>query len=99
MANCNSWCSSSTTSLSHFPLQDYYQLPDSSSTSVMMPNALPNFMNMPYVFPSLSQTSPSTNNFNSSSYTGYNINPDHRHTSIAALRLKAREHSVSFGGL
>jgi hypothetical protein len=66
---------------------------------MMMSNALPNFMNMPYPFPSLSQTSSVTNNFNPSLYSGYNINPDQRSTSIAALRLKAREHSVAFGGL
>ncbi|CAF1389900.1 unnamed protein product [Adineta steineri] len=71
---------------------------DTSSTSVLMSNALPNFMNMPYVFPSLSHPS-STNNFNSSSYIGYNIHSDHRNTSLAALRLKAHEHSVAFGGL
>ncbi|CAF4198372.1 unnamed protein product, partial [Adineta steineri] len=50
------------------------------------------------VFPSLSHPS-STNNFNSSSYIGYNIHSDHRNTSLAALRLKAHEHSVAFGGL
>jgi hypothetical protein len=65
----------------------------------MMPNTLPNFMNMSYAFPSLSQASSVTNNFNPSSYTGYNINSDHQSTSLAALRLKAREHSVAFGGL
>jgi hypothetical protein len=53
----------------------------------MMSNALSNFINIPYGFPSLPQTCPTTNNFNSSSYTGYNINPDHRNTSLAALRL------------
>ncbi|CAF1326777.1 unnamed protein product [Adineta steineri] len=94
----NSWCPSSATSLNHFPLRDHYSSADTSSTSVLMSNALPNFMNMPYVFPSLSHTS-STNNFNSSSYIGYNIHSDHRNTSLAALRLKAHEHSVAFGGL
>jgi len=65
----------------------------------MISNAFPNFINMPYAFPSLSQACSTTNNFNSNSYTGYNFNTDHRTTSIAALRLKAREHSVTFSGL
>ena len=65
----------------------------------MMSNAFPNFINMPYAFPSLPHTSCSTNNFNPSSYTGYNIQSDYRSTSIETLRLKAREYSVSFSGL
>ncbi len=65
----------------------------------MMSNALPNFINMSYAFPSLPQTCSTTNNFNPTSYSGYTINPDHRSTSIAALRLKAHEHSVTFGGM
>lgn len=65
----------------------------------MMSNGLPNFINLPYAFPSLAQASVSANNFNPSSYAGYNLNSDHRSTSIAALRLKAREHSVAFGNL
>ena len=48
----------------------------------MMSNALPNFMNIPYAFPSLSQTSSTTNNFNPTSYTTYHINPDPRNNSI-----------------
>ncbi|CAF0841446.1 unnamed protein product [Adineta ricciae] len=96
LATSNSWCSSSATPLSHFP---HYQTSDPSSSSMLMSNALPNFMNLPYVFPSLPQTSTSTNNFNPSSYSGYNLDSDHRNSSIAALRLKAREHSVTFNGL
>ncbi|CAF2603566.1 unnamed protein product [Rotaria sp. Silwood2] len=94
-----SWCSSSASSLSHLPFRDHHHSTDSSPSSIMMSNALPNFINIPYAFPSLSQASASTNNFNPSSYNGYNINLDHRSTSIAALRLKAREHSVAFGNL
>ena len=63
---------------------------------------MPNFMNIPYAFPSLPPTCSTTNQFHSSMYAGYNpINhpTDHLSTSIAALRLKAREHSVTFGGL
>jgi hypothetical protein len=64
-----------------------------------MSNALPNFMNIPYAFPSLSQTCPTTNNFNPSLYAGYNNTSDHLSSSIAALRLKAREYNVTFGSL
>ncbi|CAF1348745.1 unnamed protein product [Adineta steineri] len=73
----------------------------SSSPSMMMSSAIPNFMGMPYAFPPPppQQTSHQTNNFNPCPYTGYNLNPDHRSTSIAALRLKAREHSVALGGM
>lgn len=63
---------------------------------------MPNFMNIPYAFPSLPPTCSTTNNFNSTMYAGYNHfnHPtDHLSTSIATLRLKAREHSVTFGGL
>lgn len=69
---------------------------------MMMSNAIPNFMGMPYAFPPPhppQQSSHAVNNFNTCPYTGYNLNPDHRSTSIAALRLKAREHSVALGGM
>ena len=68
---------------------------------MMMSSAIPNFMGMPYAFPPhpQQQTSHPANNFNPCPYTGYNLNPDHRSTSIAALRLKAREHSVALGGM
>jgi hypothetical protein len=68
---------------------------------MMMSSAIPNFMGMPYAFPPppQQQTSHQGNNFNPCPYTGYNLNPDHRSTSIAALRLKAREHSVALGGM
>ena len=68
---------------------------------MMMSSAIPNFMGMPYAFPPHPQqpTSHPGNNFNPCPYTGYNLNPDHRSTSIAALRLKAREHSVALGGM
>ncbi|UJR21014.1 hypothetical protein I4U23_024114 [Adineta vaga] len=96
LAAGNNWCSPSATSLSHF---SHYQTSDSPSSSVLMSNALPNFMNIPYVFPSLPPTNVGPNSFNSSPYSGYSMDSDHRNTSIAALRLKAREHSVTFNGL
>ena len=65
----------------------------------MISNGFPNLLNIPYVFPSLSQTCSTLNNLNSNSYTGYNINSDQRNNSLATLRLKAREHSVTFNGL
>ncbi|CAF1040623.1 unnamed protein product [Rotaria sp. Silwood1] len=114
LAASNGWCSSSTASLGHVPLRDHHQQQQSqqqtgspcqtlsSSPSMMMSSAIPNFMGMPYAFPPpppQQQTSHSTNNFNPCPYTGYNLNPDHRSTSIAALRLKAREHSVALGGM
>ena len=73
---------------------------------MMMSSAIPNFMGMPYAFPPPPPPPPppqhsshSTNNFSPCPYTGYNLSPDHRSTSIAALRLKAREHSVALGGM
>jgi len=114
LATSNGWCSSSTASLGHVPLRDHHQQQQqsqqhtgsscqtlSSSPSMMMSSAIPNFMGMPYAFPPPppQQTSHPANNFNPCPYTGYNLNPDHRSTSIAALRLKAREHSVALGGM
>ncbi|CAF3964804.1 unnamed protein product, partial [Rotaria magnacalcarata] len=101
LTTANSWCSTSASSLSHLPFRDHHQhqSTDASSSSMIMQNALPNFMSLPYAFPSLSHTSTSTNNFNASPYTGYNFDSDHRSNSIATLRLKAREHTVAFGNL
>ncbi|CAF4484798.1 unnamed protein product, partial [Didymodactylos carnosus] len=67
-------------------------------------NPIQNFMGtlgtMPYPFPpSSSIGSQNTSNFNSSTMCNYGyISPDHRQSSIATLRLKAREHSVALGG-
>ena len=98
----HNWCPPSASSLSHLSLRDSQSstnLPTSSS--MMMSSALPNFMNMniPYAFPSTSALSYPTNNFNPCSYNSYDFDSDHRNTSIAALRLKAREHCVALNGL
>ncbi|CAF0770653.1 unnamed protein product [Didymodactylos carnosus] len=56
---------------------------------------------MPYPFPPSSSIGlQNTSNFNPSTMCNYGyISPDHRQSSIAALRLKAREHSVALGGM
>lgn len=65
---------------------------------MMMSNALPNFMNLPYAFPSSSSLSYQTNSFAPCSYNNYDLDTDPRNTSLAALRLKAREHYVALNG-